>query len=201
MKAICNERYRDWTARFAYLHLRILLLTGTTDTRYAIDLNSYNIIITTPEKWDSMMRQWHLYKDAIQNIDLFMIDEVQLVGDKSRGPTLEAIVSRMKTVRLTANTLRIIAATATASNVDDLAQWLGLNGRVCEHFSFDENTRPVPLKMLIHGYPSNKAYFKFDINLNYKLINLIMEHSEGKPTLVCLMIVIIIIFNCLLFNF
>lgn len=47
--------------------------------------------------------------------------------------------------------------------------------------------RPVPLKKLIFGYnfdSQNKTWFKFDLSLNYKLNNLLLQYSDGKPTLV-----------------
>lgn len=46
--------------------------------------------------------------------------------------------------------------------------------------------RPVQLKTLVLGYPSQNASspFKFDLSLNYRLQNLIIQHSEGQPTLV-----------------
>ncbi|VEN38347.1 unnamed protein product [Callosobruchus maculatus] len=47
--------------------------------------------------------------------------------------------------------------------------------------------RPVKLNKIVLGYsynPKTMNPFKFDLSLNYKLKNLIMQYSEGKPTLI-----------------
>lgn len=52
---------------------------------------------------------------------------------------------------------------------------------------FGEDMRPVQLKKIVLGYPYNpqmSSPFKFDIMLSYKLQNIIMQYSDGKPTLV-----------------
>lgn len=57
------------------------------------NLMLHNIIITTPEKWDSITRKWREHKDFVKLVRLFMIDEVHLLNDETRGATLEAIVN------------------------------------------------------------------------------------------------------------
>ena len=46
-----------------------------------------------------MTRKWRDHKSLVQLVRLFLIDEVHQLNDDTRGPTMEAIVSRMKTVR------------------------------------------------------------------------------------------------------
>ena len=66
--------------------------------------------------------------------DLLLIDEVHALVDESRGPTLEAVIARMRTVSqaeqvhsagLPIAKMRVLAASATMSNVEDVAAWLG----------------------------------------------------------------------------
>ena len=87
-------------------------------------------MLTTPEKWDSLTRKWRNYGNLITSINLFLIDEVHLLNENHRGPTLEVIVSRMKTVRMFAKPpgqhLRFVACSATIPNTSDIADWLGL---------------------------------------------------------------------------
>lgn len=68
-----------------------------------------------------------------------MIDEIHLLNDPKRGPCLEAVISRMKTifdvgrigkgedisVKGDTNQLRFVAVSATIPNIEDLAMWLG----------------------------------------------------------------------------
>lgn len=52
---------------------------------------------------------------------------------------------------------------------------------------FGDDMRPVKLKKVVLGYhynPQISTPFKFDIMLNYKLQGVILQHAEGKPTLV-----------------
>lgn len=93
----------------------------------------------------------------------------------------------MKTVAengLDIDKIRFIAVSASIPNAEDIAEWIG---RPTKLFKFPEELRPVPIKKIIMGYyynPKKMTPFKFDLSLNYKLNNLIMQHSEGKPTLV-----------------
>ena len=60
---------------------------------------SSHLIITTSEKWDAVTRRWKEHIYLLGNVALLMVDEVHMLGDKDRGPTLESIICRMKTVR------------------------------------------------------------------------------------------------------
>ena len=82
------------------------------------------------EKWDSMTRKWRDHKSLVQLVRLFLIDEVHQLNDETRGPTMEAIVSRMKTVRASVSVeasdresevLRFIAISATIPNITDVS--------------------------------------------------------------------------------
>jgi pre-mRNA-splicing helicase BRR2 len=55
-----------------------------------------NIIIATAVHWDMLSRRWKQRK-SIQNISLYIFDEIHLVGGLD-GPTLEIVVSRARFV-------------------------------------------------------------------------------------------------------
>jgi superfamily II helicase len=82
--------------------------------------------LTTPEKWDSMTRKWTDLNNLVTRVGILLIDEIHLLDD-SRGPTLEAVVSRMQAIQLqnkgaavpVAN-LRIVALSASVQNVEDM---------------------------------------------------------------------------------
>lgn len=89
-------------------------------------------VLYIQEKWDSMTRKWRDYKSLVQLVRLFLIDEVHQLNDETRGPTMEAIVSRMKTIqaasswedggeRRTRHKLRFIAISATIPNITDVS--------------------------------------------------------------------------------
>lgn len=76
--------------------LKCLELTGDSDQQDVYRLADADIVITTPEKWDSLTRGWRSSPSLVGDIALVLIDEVHFLNEKGRGPTLEAVVSRMK---------------------------------------------------------------------------------------------------------
>lgn len=71
-KSLCSERQRDWQAKFASLGLNCAELTGDTDHAQLRNVQNASIIITTPEKWDSMTRKWKDHARLMQLVKLFL---------------------------------------------------------------------------------------------------------------------------------
>ncbi|KAI9758830.1 MAG: hypothetical protein M4579_002776 [Chaenotheca gracillima] len=183
-KSLCAERQRDWQAKFGTLNLQCAVLTGDTDQSQLRHVQAASIIITTPEKWDSMTRKWKDHVRLMQLVKLFLIDEVHLLKD-TRGATLEAVVSRMKSV---GTDVRFLALSATVPNLEDVAIWLGKNATnhhlpACQE-KFGEEFRPVRLQKFVYGFKSGGNDFAFDKILESKLPDLISKHSSGKPIMV-----------------
>ena len=81
-------------------------------------LERYDIIITTNEKADSLLRHRAKWMD---NITLVVADEIHLLNDAGRGPTLEIVLARLLQIN---PHIQILALSATISNVDEIAGWL-----------------------------------------------------------------------------
>jgi len=194
IKALCSQRFDDWKEKFGPIGLNCKELTGDTVMDDLFEIQHAHIIMTTPEKWDSMTRKWR-DNSLVKLVRLFLIDEVHVVKDENRGPTLEVVVSRMKTVQSLSPTsensstvipMRFVAVSATIPNAEDIAEWLsdGETPAVC--LKMDERHRPVKLRKVVLGFPcrSNQTEFKFDLTLNYKIASVIQTYSDQKPTLV-----------------
>lgn len=166
IKALCSERCRDWKAKFPAFNLRVAEVTGDSDSSTLTAVRDADIIVTTPEKWDSMTRKWKDHEKLVRMIRLLLIDEVHILG-KDRGPTLEAVVSRMKSME---SQIRFIALSATIPNCKDIALWLGLNSRssqfpaMCQEFG--EEYRPVKLQRHVVAYNSTSNDFQFEAYLS-----------------------------------
>jgi ATP-dependent DNA helicase HFM1/MER3 len=161
-KALCAERQRDWAAKFGPLNLKCAELTGDTEQAHLYNVQNASIIITTPEKWDSVTRKWKDHRKLMELIKLFLIDEVHILKD-TRGAALEAVVSRMKTIE---STVRFIALSATVPNAEDIATWLGKSSTMpyqpaCLQ-TFGEEFRPVKLQKFVYGYNGSENDFAFD---------------------------------------
>jgi len=96
------------------------------------NLEKNNVLILTNEKMDSIIRHGAEWLDEI---GLVITDEVHLIGDESRGPTLEMILTQLK---LLETNPQIVGLSATITNSDEIANWLE-----CKLIKND--WRPIPL--------------------------------------------------------
>ncbi|KAF1922985.1 P-loop containing nucleoside triphosphate hydrolase protein [Didymella exigua CBS 183.55] len=184
-KALCSERQRDWDQKFNQIGLKCAELTGDSNATDLCNVQSANIIITTPEKWDSMTRKWKDHEKLMRLIKLFLIDEVHILND-DRGAVLEAVVSRMKSI---GTDVRFIALSATVPNFHDVAAWLGKSSSEpyasAPNEKFGEEFRPVKLRKYVCGYVCNNSNdFAFEKQLDAKLPEIIMKYSERKPIMI-----------------
>ncbi|RAR07973.1 atp-dependent dna helicase mer3 [Stemphylium lycopersici] len=184
-KALCSERQRDWEPKFNKIGLKCAELTGDSNASDLRNVQSANIIITTPEKWDSMTRKWKDHERLMRLIRVFLIDEVHILKE-DRGATLEAVVSRMKSI---GTDVRFVALSATVPNFDDIATWLGRSSSEpdtpARNAKFGEEFRPVKLRKHVYGHASNaNNEFGFERALDAKITDVIATYSERKPMMV-----------------
>ncbi|KAF2674280.1 P-loop containing nucleoside triphosphate hydrolase protein [Microthyrium microscopicum] len=184
-KSLCSERHRDWQRKFEPMGLTCTEVTGDTEQSQLTQVRDASIIITTPEKWDSMTRRWTDHAKLMRMVKLFLIDEVHMLKD-DRGATLEAVVSRMKSIDAD---VRFLALSATIPNAEDIALWLGKNSHKQEQPAilerFGQEFRPVRLQKVVCGYRSTTTnMFAFDKMLASKLQEVIQKHSRKKPIMV-----------------
>lgn len=80
MKALAKERIIDWRLRLGSPELKksVLELTGdcTPDLQA---LKEADLLITTPEKWDGISRNWQ-HRSYVADVALVIIDEIHLLG-------------------------------------------------------------------------------------------------------------------------
>jgi len=183
LKALCQERSKDWKSKFSGIKLKVIELTGDTGELALKEVESSHIILTTPEKWDAFTRKLNKYKATIKNIRLLLIDEVHLLNT-TRGSTLEALVSRMQNISdAEGKAIRMIAQSATIPNIEDLCEWLKVDKDIGLR-KFGEEFRPIKLQKHVIGFPETKNEFTFERALNFKLAGVIRQYSDNRPTLV-----------------
>ena len=94
--------------------------------------SSADLSVMVFESFDALTRfSWNVLRD----VDTLIIDEFHMIGEYSRGPTLEAAITRAKIIN---PSMRIIALSATLKNIEEIEGWL--EGTCIEH-----DYRPVPL--------------------------------------------------------
>ena len=131
LRALASEKYKDFR-KYTSLGIKIAITTGDYDSSDPW-LADYDIIITTNEKADSLLRH---NPSWIHEISTVVADEIHLINDLERGPTLEIVLTRLMQINPEA---QIIALSATINNADEIAKWLNAELIMSEW-------RPVPLK-------------------------------------------------------
>jgi len=99
-------------------------------------LATKDVIVATSEKVDSLLRN-----DAawIDDLTCVVADEVHLVDDAGRGPTLEVTLARLRAIL----DPQVVALSATIGNADEIADWLDAE-------LVDSAWRPIELKRGVH---------------------------------------------------
>ncbi|MDL2246507.1 DEAD/DEAH box helicase [Methanobrevibacter sp. OttesenSCG-928-K11] len=94
--------------------------------------SSADLSIMVFESFDMITRfSW----DTLREVDTLIIDEFHMIGEFSRGPTLECAITRAKKIN---PNLKIVALSATLENMEDIKSWLDAK-------SVEHDYRPVPL--------------------------------------------------------
>jgi len=122
LRALANEKYQEFKKysgirNFNGRPLRVSISTGDFD-RNDPWLGRADVIVCTNEKADSLLRHRSKWMDEIS---LVVADEVHLLNDSERGPTLEVVLARLMQIN---PEIQILALSATIRNVEELAGWL-----------------------------------------------------------------------------
>lgn len=135
LRAIATEKYHylQVLQNIDIIDKRIRIRIATSDyDSSGMEVSNADVIILTNEKMDSVIRHG---AEWIADVGLFVTDEVHLLGDKERGPTLEMILTKIRKMYPQS---QILALSATVANSEDIAKWLG-----CE--LIQSNWRPTKL--------------------------------------------------------
>ena len=116
LKALASEKYKEFKNKWGHL-ARVALSIGDTDSaeNYLAD---YDLIVVTSEKLDSLLRHRVSW---ISRVRVLVVDEIHLLDDASRGPTLEILITLL---RQRLPNLQVLALSATIGNPQELADWL-----------------------------------------------------------------------------
>jgi len=116
LKALASEKYKDFSHKYGSL-IKIALSVGDIDNAdpYLVD---YDLIIMTSEKLDSLIRH---HAPWLKMTATVIVDEIHLLNDPVRGPTLEIVLTIIKQLL---KDVQIIGLSATIGNPAELAAWL-----------------------------------------------------------------------------
>ena len=129
LKALASQTYRDLKQKY-WGKFDIKLSIG--DVSKEENLKDFDLLITTSEKLDSLIRK---NQEVLKNVGNIVIDEIHLLNDESRGPTLEILISLF----LSKYKTRIVGLSATIKNSLELSKWL-------KAVLIEDNFRPTKLE-------------------------------------------------------
>ncbi len=119
LRALASEKYEEFRKKYEEMGIKVAISIGDYDSSEDW-LGRYDVIILTNEKMDSLIRNG---ANWIRFVTLIVIDEIHVLGDYGRGPTLEVVLTRLKKT----TSAQVVALSATISNADEIAKWLEAN--------------------------------------------------------------------------
>lgn len=151
LKALANEKYNLFRERYGGL-CKVGIAIGDED-REDMQINDCDVVICTSEKLDSLIR--HRAK-WINEIGVVVIDEIHLLNDNKRGPTVEIVITLLRHML---RHVQLLGLSATIGNAQELASWM-------ESELVSDDWRPVPLRKGI--YFEDKIEFEDEIEKNLR---------------------------------
>lgn len=149
--------------------LRVTVATSDYDSS-GKELANADVVVLTNEKMDTLFRH---NADWLGDVGLFVSDEVHLIGDRERGPTLEMMLTK---IRKHYPQSQIVALSATVANSDEIAEWLG-----CE--LVESNWRPTKLVEGVYEYGTarmnNNKTFRVESSGVSSSVDLAIDSLEG----------------------
>ena len=137
LRALASEKFKEFQ-KYSQIkkpsgeRLRVGISTGDYDSSDPW-LGRYDVIISTNEKADSLLRHRAPW---MNELSLVVADEVHLLTEHERGPTLEVVLTRLTEIN---PNIQVLALSATVRNAEEVGEWLHAGSVTTEW-------RPVPLK-------------------------------------------------------
>ncbi|MFC7044071.1 ATP-dependent DNA helicase [Halobacteriaceae archaeon GCM10025711] len=135
LRALASEKAEEFR-QFEEYGVSVGVSTGNYESDEEW-LGSRDIIVATSEKVDSLVRNGAKW---IDDLSCVVADEVHLVDDRNRGPTLEVTLAKL---RKRSPGLQVVALSATVGNADEVADWL-------DAALVDSTWRPIDLRTGVH---------------------------------------------------
>ena len=129
VKALSNQKFRDYVAKHG--EASVGLVTGDL----VIRRDAPCLVMTT-----EILRNMLLTDDLPAELCHVILDEIHFLDDRERGTTWEEVLIYLP------NRVQVLGLSATLSNLEDFAAWLG-HVRGQEVAVVREETRAVPLQL------------------------------------------------------
>ncbi len=137
LRALASEKYKEFQKYSSIKkpsgeRIRVGISTGDYDSSDPW-LGRYDVILSTNEKADSLLRHKAPW---MSELTLVVADEIHLLTEHNRGPTLEVVLTRLTEIN---PKIQVLALSATVRNAEEVGEWLNAGSVTTEW-------RPVPLR-------------------------------------------------------
>jgi len=173
LKALASEHFNEFKSKYSKeLNIKATISTGDFDSSSKY-LQNYDIIFTTYEKTESLLRH---KAEWLSLIGLLVVDEIHEI-DSDRGPTIEIMITKLLLLN---PKMQVLGLSATIPNAKELAKWLKAK-------LIESSFRPVKLNEGV--FFENKIHFlrckeKIE-DKNDSVISLSLDAiKKGKQSLV-----------------
>jgi helicase len=119
MKALAEEKYHHFSEMYAGLGVKTIISTHDRK-EYDQDLErkEFHIAVVVFEKLNALLVQ---NPNLLEGIGLVVTDELQMMGDETRGAGLELLLTK---ILVSPFKLQLLGLSAVLGDAEDLAQWL-----------------------------------------------------------------------------
>jgi helicase len=136
LRALVNDKFADFSGKYGAFGLRVIRSTGEiSDDNDALLRGKFDIALLTYERFAALAVT---VPHILRQVGLVVIDEVQMITDKTRGANLEFILTLLKAQRLLGVEPQLIALSAVIGDTNGFDSWLSAR-------LLASDKRPVPL--------------------------------------------------------
>ncbi|MBK5112913.1 MAG: DEAD/DEAH box helicase [Candidatus Heimdallarchaeota archaeon] len=128
LRALAEEKANNLVRDYRHFNLKIHMSMSEIDFDEK-EIRKCNILISTYERFRTIIGRM---PELIPHVKNVIIDEFHLLGNKKRGPVLEAILTTLL------DKVRLILLSATIANPEEVAKWL-------DAILLISNERQIPL--------------------------------------------------------
>ncbi len=114
MRALVSEKQKEFRENYPYIRSAISIGDLDSGDKW---LEEYDILFVSTEKLDSLIRHGAGW---LPSVGCIVFDEVHMLGDRTRGPTLELLMTKL----METTDAQLIALSATVGNAGEIAEWM-----------------------------------------------------------------------------
>jgi helicase len=133
-KALAEEKFQEFRRRYGGLGMKVVV--SSRDHREfddEIERREFQIAVVVFEKMQALLVA---RPQLVEAVGLVVVDELQLITDETRGPTLELLLTKL---RIAGSRPRLLGLSAVLGRAQSLADWLDAKLLV-------DTRRPVELR-------------------------------------------------------